>query len=151
MPWHVANNPAINYSKRIVNVGLDTLPLLSLTANDTENASVVNMDVRKFRRLLKKRPTEDLQLYQVSNMKSMTTEDDRMSSRKELLSNPNQRLKDILSRYEMVFQDELSNGLPPKRSVDHDIEVEKDAKPPNRPLYQLSRLELEAAKMYIEV
>ena len=40
--------------------------------------------------------------------------------------------------------------MPPKRSVDHEIQVGEDSKPPHRPLFQLSPVELEAAKEYVE-
>lgn len=39
--------------------------------------------------------------------------------------------------------------MPPKRSVDHVIETEEGAKPPHRPLFQLSPSELLATKEYI--
>jgi len=50
----------------------------------------------------------------------------------------NHHLKEILSEYEDVFRDELPEGLPPQRSVDHEIKVENGVKPPHRPLFQLS-------------
>ena len=43
----------------------------------------------------------------------------------------------------------LPYGLPPKRNVDHAIEVENGTKPPYRPLLQLSSAELVATKEYI--
>ncbi len=49
-----------------------------------------------------------------------------------------------------MFREELPPGLPPKRRVDHEIETDKDAKPPHRPLYQLSPVELKAMKDYVQ-
>ncbi|MEM7375746.1 MAG: reverse transcriptase family protein [Bacteroidota bacterium] len=60
------------------------------------------------------------------------------------------KLERILEKYGSVFKDELPSGLPPIRAVDHEIEVEKDSKPPHRPLYQLSKEELKAAKEYVD-
>jgi hypothetical protein len=37
-------------------------------------------------------------------------------------------------------------GLPPKRSVEQEIQEEPNAKPPNLPIYYMSPLELEEAK-----
>ncbi len=70
--------------------------------------------------------------------------------KKELLQNSHSSLEKILHKYETVFQDDLPKGVPPGRAVDHAIEVEKDAKPPHRPLFQLSPAEFEAAKNYRE-
>ncbi len=52
-----------------------------------------------------------------------------------MYSNPG--LKKTLRKYDTVFRGELPPGLPPKTRVDHEIETDKDAKPPHRPLYQL--------------
>ena len=41
-------------------------------------------------------------------------------------------LKDILHKYETVFRTELPPGLPPIRSADHEIETDKNSKPPHR-------------------
>ena len=62
----------------------------------------------------------------------------------------NAKLEQLLADFESVFKPELPSGLPPKRSVDHEIQVEEDSKPPHRPLSQLSPVELEAAKEYVE-
>ena len=56
----------------------------------------------------------------------------------------------LLAGVESVFKTELRPRLPPKRSVDHEIQVEEDSTPPHRPLLQLSPVELEAAKEYVE-
>jgi len=60
------------------------------------------------------------------------------------------KLDKLLQEYSSVFRSELPDGLPPKRLVEHEIEVEKGSKPPHRPLYQLSPVELRAVKQYVE-
>ena len=52
-------------------------------------------------------------------------------------------LRDILRTYSDVFPAALPAGLPPKREVDHGIELEPGALPPSRPTYRMSFLELE--------
>lgn len=59
------------------------------------------------------------------------------------------RLQRLLDSYSSVFRDNLPASLLPHRSVDHAIETEPGAKPPHRPLYQLSPAELVAAKEYV--
>lgn len=62
------------------------------------------------------------------------------------MSYSNRDLKEILNKFCTVFREELLSGLPPERNVYHKIETNKDAKPPHRPLHQLSPIELKAMK-----
>ncbi len=86
------------------------------------------------------------QVVQLNAIRSTT----KVGTKEDLLSIPHPKQNRILRKYNNVFQEELPPGLPPKRSVDHEIEVDKDSKPPHRPLYQLSPAELEAAKIYVQ-
>jgi hypothetical protein len=52
-------------------------------------------------------------------------------------------LRDLLRSYRDVFPTALPAGLPPRRAVDHAIELEPGAPPPSRPTYRMSFLELE--------
>lgn len=56
------------------------------------------------------------------------------------------RMQHLLKTYDSVFKDELSDGLPPTKPVDHGIEVSNDSRPYHRPLFQLSPAELKASK-----
>ena len=56
------------------------------------------------------------------------------------------RISNLLSKFDGVFKAQLPSGLPPKRPVDHAIETDETAKPPMKPLYQLSPFELIAVK-----
>ena len=49
-----------------------------------------------------------------------------------------------------MFRDQFPNGLPPKRSLDHEIETSIESKPPHLPLYHLSPVEIKATKEYVE-
>ncbi len=57
-------------------------------------------------------------------------------------------LKKVLQKFITVFREELLPGLPPERTVDHEIETDENAEPPHRPLYQLSPVQLKAMKDY---
>lgn len=57
-------------------------------------------------------------------------------------------LQDLLLNYEEVFQEELPAGLLPKRSVDHAVEIDKEAKKPLSLLYTIYPAELYAVKEY---
>ena len=69
---------------------------------------------------------------------------------KKLLRTSNHKLNKSVRKYREVFQEELHVALPPKAFVNHELEVNKEAKTPHRPLYQPSPTELKAAKSYGE-
>ena len=62
----------------------------------------------------------------------------------------NEKLEGMMEEYKEVFPKELPKGLPPKRSVELGIDLEKDAKHKMGPVYKLSRKELEEMKRQIE-
>lgn len=147
MPWHVAHNPRIDYKKRIVKVGPQEI--YSGEESEKRCPRIMNLSVKKFRNLVKRKGQEpDFQLFQLiqsNNLKSENTD-----FKKQLLKSENPELKKLLKEYQEVFQNDLPPGLPPERPVDHEIEIEEGSKPPHRPLYQLSPMELKAAKKYVE-
>ena len=55
----------------------------------------------------------------------------------------------VLEEYADVFQP-IPIGLPPEREMTHTIPLEPDGKPPFRPIYRLSPLELQEAKKQIK-
>ncbi len=72
LPWHVVNDPKIEYSKRVVEVTSQTLPLESTMCDDAELVRVVNLSVKRFRRLLRKRRWDrGMQLFQVIQVNAM--------------------------------------------------------------------------------
>jgi hypothetical protein len=56
-----------------------------------------------------------------------------------------ERMRQVLQKHKQIFQG-TPKGLPPKRSVDHKIELEAGSKPPFGHIYHMSPLELEEAK-----
>jgi hypothetical protein len=53
----------------------------------------------------------------------------------------NRKLDKMLEAFQDVLQP-LPPGLPPKRAVDHKIELTDESNPPSRPSYRMSPLEL---------
>ncbi len=106
--------------------------------------------MKKFRRLLRKRGDDTcMHLFQVVQVNAMRSTSE-VETKEELLSTPHPELNKNLAKYDKMFQEELPPGLPPKRSADHKIEVEKDLTPLHHRLYQLSPAELEAAKNFVQ-
>ena len=55
-------------------------------------------------------------------------------------------ISDVLTKYADLMPDELLKKLPPRRAVDHSIELEPGKQPPAKAPYQLSGPELEELK-----
>jgi hypothetical protein len=53
------------------------------------------------------------------------------------------KMLELLDEFQDLFPDELPAGLPPKRNVDHEIPLQPESSPASRPIYRLSRPELE--------
>lgn len=66
------------------------------------------------------------------------------------ISATNQRFQKILEEYKEVFPEELPKGLPPKRSIDFEIELVPGAMPPCKAPYRLSLEEREELKRQLD-
>lgn len=149
MPWHIDMKPVVNYETRKVSVAGQLLPVRCVP--DDSEIRVTNIGVKKFRSLLRRRSRQSYQVFRVSPAQVNQLTGLSKSMEKRVLLNHDDELqaKELLKKYDEVFRDELPNGLPPCRSVDHAIEIEGVHKPPYRSLYQLSPAELVAMKNYI--
>jgi hypothetical protein len=52
----------------------------------------------------------------------------------------------FIKEFQDVFPEELPNQLPPKRKIDHAIDLVPGAEPPSRPTYRLSYVEMDKLK-----
>lgn len=143
MPRHKDNGPRIHYDNGELKVGDDTLP----TCQDpSRTLSVSTMGLKKFRSLIrkKKKNSESFSVYQVRSINALCSRPKpRHAETKD---------SDVIAlekEFETVFRDDLPEGLPPKRAVDHKIETDPDEAPPHRGIFQLSPAELVATKEYI--
>ena len=128
MPWHVANNPEIDYTNRVVKVGSDVFPVYFHEEKSVPRVDVTNLGIKSFRRMFKRKGNRnDFQVFQVVEVSSFlkSTSNESGSS----------KVEQLLTKYHAVFTEELPDGLPPKRAVDHQIETDMDSKPPHRPLF----------------
>ena len=143
MPWHFAQIPRIDYVQRVVQICGDENPVDSFGDERVSKIQVTNLSIKKFGRLLRTRSrSNDFQAFQsiqVNTIKGYIGK-----------RNCNPTLEAILQQYHAAFKSELPKGLPPEKAVDHEIEIEDGAKPPHRPLFQLSPVELVACKEYIQ-
>jgi hypothetical protein len=144
MPWHVASDPKVSYPAREVQLKDGVILMSAKRPKTAEVAKVHNTSIQSFRTELRKMPTmrNDIKTFHLIEVSNADCSPDELKV-------DDTRIKALLERYSGVFRTELPDGLPPKRSVDHEIETEPGAKRPHRSLYQLSPLELQAAKEYV--
>lgn len=154
MPWHVHHNPKVDYINRKVQVGDVVLPLANSRASS--GVKVTNISISKFRSTLKNPKLREKAsiFYAIPCNKGMEGAQGTINLQerrgKPLKEMGKERLFEILDKYDEVFRDELPDGLPIERAVDHRIETLPGCSVPNRPLFQLSPAELLATKEYVE-
>ncbi len=76
-----------------------------------------------------------MHLFQVVEVIAMRSTS-KIKIKEGLLSIPHLNLNRILRKYDKVFEDELTPGLPPKRSA-HEIAVVQRCEAADRPLYEM--------------
>lgn len=143
MPWHEEHQPGINYNSKTVEVDGELLP--SKFEGHQRQIQVTNIGVKKFRSYLR-RNNNSVQIFQVHNVENFMRYG---RSETDVKGCDDKALKTLLEKYDQVFTDDLPDGMPPARSVDHEIELQPDASPPYRSSYQLSPAELVATKEYL--
>lgn len=145
MPWHVENDLKINYRTGKLSANGVALPT---SAEPNRCISEQNLGVKKFRSLLRKKASssrcDDIMIFQLR-----TIDPDSMKKTPIKQGKQDEELATLEAEFSMVFQDELPDGLPPRREVDHKIEILPYSKPPHRGIFQLSSAELLATKDYV--
>ena len=92
------------------------------------NVEISSIGVKRFRSLLRKKSHHpEFQFFGLVSCNNTT-------ATKPKKRNKDFRLSSLLEKYERVFRKELPDGLPPKRTVDHEIVTDPNANPPLRPL-----------------
>lgn len=149
LPWHTEEAPCIDYEGRTI--ALKGTVLCASPVPRFSPLRVNSLAVKRFRRLLR-RPKQGFEVFHVMQISSSQLSARRPlpGPKSELLRHDDPELRALLHEYESVFQEDLPDGLPPKRDVDHAIDILPDCKPPHRPLYQLSPAELVAAREYVD-
>ena len=67
-----------------------------------------------------------------------------------LVNDQDPRIAPLLQEFQDVFPEELPAELPPPRDLDHHIELEPGSRPPWRPIYRMSPLELDTLRKELD-
>lgn len=118
MTWNKLSSPKIEYGKTSIHVDDETLPL----SNTTEDSVVVSsLGLKKFRSMLwKEGNRKGFQVFHLPQKQENRGNSSMLRKDAEL--------QELLLKFEKVFKDALPPGLPPKRAVNHAIEIDEDVK-----------------------
>ncbi len=137
-PWHQDVQPKANYRDHTLSIGGK---ILKGKFDETKNSEVSAISCKGFKNLIHEKGTQVFACI----INSIGTPQDQFGEPAE-----DPEMKEIVSEYSDVFRSNLPSGLPPRRSVDHEIITEPDVKIPNRRLFRLSPEELRATREYIK-
>ena len=155
MPWLEIHNPEVNWSTGTIRINDKhtfnainndhSLTKSSWNVNDRKSADVMcitELSALQFKRVAKKSGTE-LFLAIVRPVNG-----DKVVSSKANVSNGTEHVavKNLLVKFKDVFPDDLPSGLPPKRDVDHRIELLPGSEPPTKAPYRMSPAQLDELK-----
>lgn len=151
MPWLRSHDPDITWSKDslVLKCGDQEVLIRSESkykrdvcrSSASRVPQIQLMNAQKFINESKRKGTELLLFVICASSNQLET--------KGTATDPD--LQQILTDYSDVLVDGLPPGLPPKRAIDHKIElISEDCKPPHRPCYRLSPPELTEARVQIE-
>ena len=129
--WLKKVNPIIDWVKNTVTVQMDGKDLVLNTHHSKKSSPMIeyisNMQMRRIAR--KKNQQIFLCLLRNSDIENQLKQIDS-------------RVQPLLESYLDVFPEELPEGLPPVRAVDHKIELLPNSQPYSRGIYALSQFQL---------
>lgn len=149
MPWLMAHEPAMKWKKRemVIKFGQRRVCLKASTCGNLEvkktTARIAHVTQRQMKRDLHTKGTQALLFVirerkvcnEVSTIKGPVPAD----------------VACILNEFQDVLVRELPPGLPPVRATDHQVELlPGEHRPPYRPIYKMSPVEMEEARTQIE-
>ncbi len=125
LPWLRQHNPDIDWSSNIVRLISDGR-IIKLVPTQSHSNEIELVSALQFKRSMRKADMNYL-IYIRSDNDSESVNTTSVPS--------------IVSEYQDVFPDDLPEGLPPSRAVDHRIELESGHVPPSKTPYRLNQAE----------
>ena len=122
-PWLCRFNPNIDWRNQ------------SITFCKVPVNNLVSIQVAQFKENFKNNDYEEIYVMKIST-----------DSTKSLQP----KIQDLIHEYADIFPEALPNELPPKRIIEHEIELKEGAKPKKGQPFRLSKMEQEALDKYVE-
>lgn len=134
-PWLTRYNPSIDWRRNTITLPHEDLPINAIPTNPLPplmSHLALKQHARRMRRSRKYRQSNPLFIAYVRTADT--------SPQLRSLRGP-EHLEDVLQEYQDVFPPDIPKRLPPKRSIDHSIQLVDGAQPAYRKPYRLSPVE----------
>ena len=157
-PWLSANNPAVNFRTNEVQIG-DDPPWIarvdsgSCTTATDEPEVELNFNRGKQARHALRKGEQGFLAWVSANPKKMLSNSDfyqTIGSTSDSSPEERQKLLTLLQEFSEVFPSDLPSKLPPKRTLNHDIDLIPGSSPPSRPPYRLTKPLLDELEVQIK-
>ena len=139
-PWLTYVNPPIDWVTNTITVTKGNVTYTLTPPADDESPTVNMLSAMQMKRIIRKG-----QMAYLAVIREVPEGDNRLEISAPSNGEWQSAIQGILDKHKTIFE-KLPKGLPPKRSVDHHIELEPGSKPPYLPIYHMSPLELEELK-----
>ena len=135
IPWLQRHNPSVNWTSYSISVNSNGKQCELPLANSTDTPVVELVSALQFKREAQHGEALYLALVQVPQ--------EHIADSKAPI---NSDASTVINEFKDVFPDDLPSGLPPRREVDHRIELVPGQQPPSRPTYRMSQPEMDELK-----
>ena len=139
IPWLRLNNPEFNWKEGIISVNIDGQMIELPKHSERKVSDSMLVSSVQFKKLVS-RPDVEYGMLFINEI------DDSIGNKSADDTTLDKRVKAVLEEYKDVFPDDLPGGLPPKRDIDHKIELAQGSTPPVRAPYRMSVPELDELK-----
>ena len=135
IPWLQRHNPSVNWTSYSISVNSNGKQCELPLANSTDTPVVELVSALQFKREAQHGEALYLALVQVPQ--------EHIADSKAPI---NSDASTVINEFKDVFPDDLPSGLPPRREVDHRIELVPGQQPTSRPTYRMSQPEMDELK-----
>lgn len=141
--WHVECQSTIDYNTEELRAGNIILPS---SRHSGKKDRVHNIGVKKFRSLLRKKRknTDDFSAFQLKLIKYISSAIESMNSKSD-----DENITALMTKFSLVFRNDLPDGFPPERDINHKIEVKFNLFSQHEGIFQLLPAETLATKEYV--
>lgn len=137
-PWLAKLNPAINWQTRTLHFSFKNETITLAPGKSTFTSNPVLLSAMQLQKHCRRGAP-----LGVAFVRQVQTENSGTSLHPD-------RMQQLLVEFADIFPDKLPPGLPPKRTVDHEIVEEHGSKPTKRPYYRMSPQELAELKRQLQ-